>query len=108
MQASSVCLFEEITVGMLHLAQELERPKLRNTFTLAGSEVQLTLTDNFLFLAPTTLSRPSHFLALSFAVKFEVVYVGGGGEEVGRGTGLRLEREGCTETVTVGGAAGVV
>lgn len=108
MQASSICLFEEITPGMLHLAQELERPRLRNTFTLAGSEVQLTLTDNFLFLSPAPLARPSHFAALCFALKFEVLYVGGGAEEVGVGTGLRFEREGCAEAVAFGGVSGVV
>jgi hypothetical protein len=63
-------LFDEINSSMLHLAQELERPRLRNTFLLNAAEVQLTLTDNFLLLAPSTTHRPSHSLPLSFAAKF--------------------------------------
>jgi hypothetical protein len=108
MQASSLSLFEDITPGMLHLAQEMERPKLRNTFVLNGADIQLTLTDNFLLLSPAPHARPSHYAALCFALKFEVLYVGGSGEEVGRGGGLRFEREGCVEAITVSGASGVV
>ena len=73
-------LFEEINSCMLHLAQELERPRLRNSFLLNAAEVQLTLTDNFLLLASSPTHRPSHFLSLNFAAKFEVVYSGSTGE----------------------------
>lgn len=90
MQASSLSLFEDITPDMLHLAQEIERPKLRNTFVLNGVDIQLTLTDNFLLLSSTPHARPSHYAALCFALKFEVLYVCGCGDEVGRGSGLRF------------------
>jgi hypothetical protein len=71
MQQSPLHLFEEITPSMLHLAQELERPRLRNVFTVNKTDVQLTLTDNFLVLSDCLNFRtPTHCAALCFALKF--------------------------------------
>lgn len=95
---SSQHLFEEITPAMLHLAQELERPRLRSSFTVNRAEVQLTLTDNYLLLSDHPTARsPTHFAALCFALKFEVLFTGGQGDELGTAVGIRLERENCTE-----------
>jgi hypothetical protein len=41
-------LFSEITSSQVQALQELERPKLRNIFTVNKTEIALTLTDNYI------------------------------------------------------------
>ena len=51
MLSSPLHLFEEITPSMFHLIQELDKPKLRNIFTINKADIQLTLTDNYIVLS---------------------------------------------------------
>lgn len=75
MLPSCLHLFEQITPNMFHLIQELDKPKLRNIFTINKTQVQLTLTDNFIVLSDHLNFRsPTHFCKLSFDLKFEVIY----------------------------------
>jgi hypothetical protein len=60
---------------MFPLLQELERPKLRNIFSINKTEIQLTLTDNYIVLSDHLNFRsPTHFTRLVFDLKFEVIY----------------------------------
>ena len=75
MLPSCLHLFEQITPNMFHLIQELDKPKLRNIFNVNKTQVQLTLTDNFIVLSDHLNFRsPTHFCKLSFDLKFEVIY----------------------------------
>lgn len=75
MLPSSLHLFEQITPNMFHLVQELDKPKLRNIFNINKTQVQLTLTDNFIVLSDHLNFRsPTHFCKLNFDLKFEVIY----------------------------------
>ena len=75
MLPASLHLFEQITPNMFHLIQELDKPKLRNMFNVNKSQVQLTLTDNFIVLSDHLNFRsPTHFCKLNFDLKFEVIY----------------------------------
>lgn len=68
-------LFEQITPSMFPLLQELQRPKLRNIFSINKTEIQLTLTDNYIVLSDHLNFRsPTHFTRLIFDLKFEVIY----------------------------------
>jgi hypothetical protein len=56
---------------MFPLLQELERPKLRNIFSINKTDIQLTLTDNYIVLSDHLNFRaPTHFTRLVFDLKF--------------------------------------
>ena len=57
MNTSPLHLFEEITPSMFILIQELDRQKLRNIFTVNKSQIQLTLTDNYILLSDSISFR---------------------------------------------------
>lgn len=62
---------------MTGLLQELERPRLRNIFSINKSELQVALTDSYIVLTDHPNQRsPTHFCRLAFDVKFEVLYQG--------------------------------
>lgn len=68
-------LFYEVTPEALPLLAELQRPLLRHVFVLDKVEVALILTDNYVFLGQQAAQDvPTHFLPLTFEVKFETIY----------------------------------
>lgn len=68
-------LFEEICTNMLDLLQELDRIKLKHIFACNKEEIQLSLSDHYLFLYRNINSQvPTHYCKLTFSIKFEVIY----------------------------------
>ena len=60
---------------MSQLKHELDRPLLRNIFTLNSLEMLLTLNEHYIFIAENANQHtPTHYLPLSFEVKFEILY----------------------------------
>lgn len=75
MPTNTLYLFEEILPNMSSLLQELERPRLRNVFTINKNDVQLTLTDHHIVLSDAhNFRQPTHHSPLTFDTKFEVLY----------------------------------
>lgn len=72
---STFHLFSNLCQGMSQFKHELDRPLLRNIFTLNSLEMLLTLTENYIFIAESANQHaPTHYLSLSFEVKFEILY----------------------------------
>lgn len=72
---STFHLFSTVCPGMSQLQHELDRPLLRNIFTLNSLEMLLTLTENYIVIAENANQlTPTHYLPLSFDVKFEILY----------------------------------
>lgn len=68
-------LFLPITSTKTDLFREIEKPILAHQFSTGNSEVVLMLTDNYLVLSDNLYTKtPSHYLTLTFSVKFETIF----------------------------------
>lgn len=75
MSTSPFQLFTEVTPSNYLPAHALERPKLKNIFSVNKTEIALTLTEQYLVLHTMQGSdAPTHFVALTFDLKFEAIY----------------------------------
>lgn len=75
MHLSAFHLFSEITPALCTLIREIEKPILRDIFTVSKTEIVLILTENFIVLHNARASTgPTHYCPLTFDVKFETLY----------------------------------
>lgn len=75
MHLSAFHLFSDITPGLSQLIQEIEKPILRDIFTVSKTEIVLILTENFIVLHNHHhFKAPTHFCPLTFDLKFETLY----------------------------------
>lgn len=75
MHLSAFHLFSDITPGLSQLIREIEKPILRDIFTVSKTEIVLILTENFVVLYNhQQFKTPTHFCPLTFDLKFETLY----------------------------------
>jgi hypothetical protein len=64
-------LFLPITSSKTDLFREIEKPLLAHQFSTGNADLVLMLTDSYLVLCDNVYTKvPSHYLALTFSVKF--------------------------------------